>query len=69
MNKKDKEFLKDLESLLRKHDVSIWFNYAEDSDTNGMFGECIVITHNKTRKEIFRVDDYGMAASDIKEAL
>ena len=67
MNKNDKEFLEDLGVLLKKHDVNIYFDYDDASDIDGLYDERIVITHNKTNEEIFRVDDYGISASDFKE--
>ena len=68
MDKKDKEFLEDLESLLRKHNVSICLYYDDASDTYGMYDERMVILNNK-EEELLSVPGYGMDASDIKEVL
>ena len=65
MNNKNEEFLKDLRSLLKKHNVSIYFDFGEGSDTHGMYNECIVISNDETDEELIRVEGYGMDASDI----
>ena len=69
MGKKDKEFLKDLGALLEKYDVNISFDCDDASDLNSMYDERLVISNNKTNKEIFRVNDYIMFSSDIKKKL
>ena len=69
LDKENKEFLEDLETLLRKHNVSIGFDFGEDSDMHGVYGECIIAYNNKTDKNLIRIDGYFMDEFDVKREL
>ena len=65
----DKEsFKKELKTLLKKYNVSIWADYGGGSDTHGIYDEAMIIStlqsHNKASWEI-RVDGWDLSAGDL----
>jgi hypothetical protein len=66
METSEKEFLQKLKQLLSEYNMNIRFDCADNSDTHGLINDRIIIENDKTRKSIFKSNDWYITANNIK---
>jgi uncharacterized protein YneR len=61
----EKEFKKELKTLLKKYNANISFYVSDDSDTWALYDEKLMVEFNNNNKDIALVDGWVLSHTDL----